>query len=696
LAEPATMAQAPTASSPNDSKRGGVASVKRIYELQKQQPSASSTSGPSVSASIDVRAFEVHKFNRWGARARRFLGITRSPAAHDPVLYIESTEEDTRAFEAPDISSVQRLRNPRRMRISIKSYKPWPIQIEFKSESECNEALAALSQAPTKAAPQELKLVAATWNMGNALPEGSLTGWLRPGADLYAIGIQEAGKGPLDLTSGQVEASIALIERACGDGHERVALASMGQIHLLILAASPIVSFISSIEDARCATGVAGVGTNKGAVAVSLLVCNTSVCFVNAHLAAHQEKVKERNAQFCEIQRECKLGRKTVTSKMDLSNRFEHIVWVGDLNYRIDMERDEVLQLVRQREWAHLYQHDQLKFQMETGVALSGFSEGKIDFAPTFKHIPGRAVAGGEAARPYDEKKLRVPSWCDRVLCRSWPGSVGRLTREWYTSAPELITSDHVPVSAAFSLDVSPKGKNAVPIGQPVEIVLSNLAATGIDGGALSPSDPNGLADPYLEVIPEFGDAPSETSVLKRTLVPRWEGEEIRLKLPEYRDDYRRSCEYLDEAHIFVMLKDHDRYSRDDVMGSVVISCAGLLQRLESTKTPRTSASVKSHGSSTARRRGGGLTARNIDIAEGKDFAVPFTRDGLPLGVITGRIRAEVRATPGLSLAKLTAYVGFQQASHRSQRSQHTGRATATEAGRASASRPVEQTQQTI
>ena len=31
-----------------------------------------------------------------------------------------------------------------------------------------------------------------------------------------------------------------------------------------------------------------GVGTNKGGVALSFRVCSTHLCFVNAHLAAHE------------------------------------------------------------------------------------------------------------------------------------------------------------------------------------------------------------------------------------------------------------------------------------------------------------------------------------------------------------------------------------------------------------------------
>ena len=38
-----------------------------------------------------------------------------------------------------------------------------------------------------------------------------------------------------------------------------------------------------------------GIGKNKGGVALALRLRNTRLCFVNSHLAAHQDKVIQRN-----------------------------------------------------------------------------------------------------------------------------------------------------------------------------------------------------------------------------------------------------------------------------------------------------------------------------------------------------------------------------------------------------------------
>ena len=82
------------------------------------------------------------------------------------------------------------------------------------------------------------------------------------------------------------------------------------------------------------ATGVAGIGRNKGGVAVSFYLNNTPLCFVNCHLAAHQNNVVDRNVDAAAIQRNLRIGTKMPSGHMDLVHRFQHVFWMGDLNYR--------------------------------------------------------------------------------------------------------------------------------------------------------------------------------------------------------------------------------------------------------------------------------------------------------------------------------------------------------------------------
>ena len=73
---------------------------------------------------------------------------------------------------------------------------------------------------------------------------------------------------------------------------------------------------------------------NKGACGASLsFVDCSSVAFVSCHLAARPERVKQRNDDYRAICRGLNLGG---DRNLGLPDQFDHVFWLGDLNYRID------------------------------------------------------------------------------------------------------------------------------------------------------------------------------------------------------------------------------------------------------------------------------------------------------------------------------------------------------------------------
>ena len=72
-------------------------------------------------------------------------------------------------------------------------------------EAHMRAAQLALSEETSEPSPPltpytagtKLNLVVGTWNLGDLAAGGDLTAWLRPGADLYAVGCQESGLNPL-------------------------------------------------------------------------------------------------------------------------------------------------------------------------------------------------------------------------------------------------------------------------------------------------------------------------------------------------------------------------------------------------------------------------------------------------------------------------------------------------------------------
>ena len=91
---------------------------------------------------------------------------------------------------------------------------------------------------------------------------------------------------------------------------------------------------VRNVQSARSATGIGGVVGNKGGLVVALTFGHTSICFVSCHLAAHAHKLAQRNANCREILRETR--RLIGTPELDVLSEYDHVFWLGDLNYRLD------------------------------------------------------------------------------------------------------------------------------------------------------------------------------------------------------------------------------------------------------------------------------------------------------------------------------------------------------------------------
>ena len=221
-------------------------------------------------------------------------------------------------------------------------------------EAHMRAAQLALSEETSEPSPPltpytagtKLNLVVGTWNLGDLAAGGDLTAWLRPGADLYAVGCQESGLNPLSAVSplnpafsgNGSEHWFSLVESTVRAGSKpdawcRVGKASLGNIHVIVLCTRALLPEVSSVETASEAMGVGGLFPNKGVVAVSLRLGSTPLCFINAHLAAHEGMAAKRNANLHDMERAVRLGcAPPHASLFDLSQRFAHCFLFGDLN----------------------------------------------------------------------------------------------------------------------------------------------------------------------------------------------------------------------------------------------------------------------------------------------------------------------------------------------------------------------------
>ncbi|XP_032828467.2 inositol polyphosphate 5-phosphatase OCRL-like [Petromyzon marinus] len=298
-----------------------------------------------------------------------------------------------------------------------------------------------------------LRFFIGTWNVNGQSPYNStLKSWLscdEEAPDVYYIGFQE-----LDLSKEAFLFSDSPREKEwvqavvsglhCGASYKRVTLVRLVGMMLLVYAKAALCPHIQQVVTDTVGTGIMGRMGNKGGVGVSLMLHGTSVCVVNSHLAAHTDGCERRNEDFRDVCARMSFQRDDPARTLLGVSNHDALIWLGDLNYRINnLRADEVKHLINNCDYKKLQANDQLTQQQQKKAVFVDFRESELSFPPTYKYDPG--------TDNWDtSEKGRAPAWCDRVLWRG-DGVVPRA----YRSHPCLRTSDHKPVSAALDVTVN-------------------------------------------------------------------------------------------------------------------------------------------------------------------------------------------------------------------------------------------------
>jgi hypothetical protein len=238
---------------------------------------------------------------------------------------------------------------------------------------------------------------------------------------------------------------------------------------------------------------------SKGGIAVTVRVAGDpqTLTFVNCHLEAN--RLERRRRQLDKLSRE--LPRALALGDSSLATCSDHVVWMGDFNYRIQsLDGDEVLRLLSAGRLQELHDHyDSMADDLAQVPGLKAFREPAKwpTFYPTYKKVASRSrlpLSGSTTGTGRDTRwaqhvyqttfrepfykggrlRERVPGWCDRILyCSRAPSpwedclqveqaacsDVSRgassftpeAVRDNYRSLnDELRGSDHSPVSCAF------------------------------------------------------------------------------------------------------------------------------------------------------------------------------------------------------------------------------------------------------
>ncbi|CAL9771140.1 unnamed protein product [Musa acuminata subsp. burmannicoides] len=266
----------------------------------------------------------------------------------------------------------------------------------------------------------------------------------------------------------------------------RIISKQMVGIYLSIWVRRSVRNHIQNLKVSTVGVGVMGYIGNKGSISVSMSIYQTPFCFVCSHLSSGEKSGDElrRNSDVQEIHRRTQFS--TVAGGAGLPKTIhdhERIFWLGDLNYRIDLSPEKTHELIAGRNWTLLAERDQLKRELKKGRAFDGWSEGVMNFPPTYKYAfnstnyVGDDQKGGRRNPAWYELTLltdqkmctfcvfvdsalvshswiknttitRVVLRCDRIL------SFGKGVRLLDYKRAELKLSDHRPVTAVFMAEV--------------------------------------------------------------------------------------------------------------------------------------------------------------------------------------------------------------------------------------------------
>ncbi|KAL6944333.1 hypothetical protein ACO0RG_001069 [Hanseniaspora osmophila] len=291
-----------------------------------------------------------------------------------------------------------------------------------------------------------------TYNVNGITRKADLTKWLFPigdkfKPDIVVLGLQEV----IELTAGSIlnadytksslwEKMVNDCLNQFGENDKYLMLRTEQMTSLLVLffVRADKIDNVKQVEGGSKKTGFGGITGNKGAVAIRFNYGETSFCFLNSHLAAGATALEERKLDYENIIKGIKFNRGRTVSIHD------NIFWLGDLNYRIELDNLEVRKMLSDptsNNIQRLLENDQLNKETRIGRVFDGFKEPSIKFLPTYKYDLGTNM--------YDtSEKARTPSWTDRILYK------GNDIRPLSYSDVPLTFSDHKPVYAAYRAKV--------------------------------------------------------------------------------------------------------------------------------------------------------------------------------------------------------------------------------------------------
>ncbi|KAM8853734.1 phosphatidylinositol 3,4,5-trisphosphate 5-phosphatase 2A [Synchiropus picturatus] len=550
--------------------------LKALQDMSLSSPCSLPPLSMRHSKAIPVQAFEVKldvylaELTKIGKSQKYTLSVDVEGGRLVVMKKVKDSQEDWTTFTHDKIRQLiksQRVQN--KLGIVFEKEKDKSQRKDFifasakKREAFCQLLQLMKNKHSHQDEPDMISVFIGTWNMGSVPSPKSVASWVLCRGlgktldemtvtiphDLYVFGTQENSVGDREW----VESLRVVLKEQTELDYKLVALQTLWNIKIAVLVKPEHENRISHVGMSSVKTGIANTLGNKGAVGVSFMFNGTSFGFVNCHLTSGNEKIARRNQNYVDILRLLSLGDKQLSS-FDISLRFTNLFWLGDLNYRLDMDIQEILNYINRKEFEPLLKVDQLNLEREKNKVFLRFAEEEISFPPTYRYERGSRDTYVWQKQKATGMRTNVPSWCDRILWKSYPET--HIVCNSYGCTDDIVTSDHSPVFATFEVGVTSQFVSKK--GLPKSSEQAYIEFESIEAIVKTASRTKFFIEFYSTCLEEFKKSyenDSQSSDNVNFLRVGWSSKQLTTLKPLLSD-----IEYLQDQHLLLTVKSLDGY----------------------------------------------------------------------------------------------------------------------------------------
>ncbi|KAA8593980.1 hypothetical protein FQN60_004814 [Etheostoma spectabile] len=515
--------------------------LKALQDMSLASPCTLPPLSMRHSKAIPVQAFEVKldvylaELTKIGKSQKYTLSVDVEGGRLVVMKKVKDSQEDWTTFTHDKIRQLiksQRVQN--KLGIVFEKEKDKSQRKDFiftsakKREAFCQLLQLMKNKHSNQDEPDMISIFIGSWNMGSVPAPKSQASWVLCRGlgktldemtvtiphDLYVFGSQENSVCDREW----VESLRALLKEQTELDYKPIAVQTLWNIKIAVLVKPEHENRISHVGMSSVKTGIANTLGNKGAVGVSFMFNGTSFGFVNCHLTSGNEKIARRNQNYLDILRLLSLGDKQLSS-FDISLRFTHLFWLGDLNYRLDMDIQEILNYINRKEFDPLLKVDQLNLEREK-----------------------------------NKMRTNVPSWCDRILWKSYPET--HIVCNSYGCTDDIVTSDHSPVFGTFEVGVTSQFVSKK--GLPKSSEQAYIEFESIEAIVKTASRTKFFIEFYSTCLEEFKKSyenDSQSSDNVNFLRVGWSNKQLTTLKPLLSE-----IEYLQDQHLLLTVKSLDGY----------------------------------------------------------------------------------------------------------------------------------------